>query len=111
MWKWKIVTGVSASVPERIVCECALNVEQFRTIGITQRFEELEWERVLDWCEDITSRVYLAAVCEWLSTLRFVNEDGPASTWQFISNIGNNQMTMSFEHMNARFWGFGRDEE
>ncbi|KAJ0694064.1 hypothetical protein HanPI659440_Chr15g0604511 [Helianthus annuus] len=69
MWKWKMVTGVSTSVPERIVCERAVNVEEFRTIGITQRFEELGWERVLDWCEDITSRVYLTTVCEWLSTL------------------------------------------
>ncbi|MFS8003012.1 hypothetical protein Hanom_Chr13g01208871 [Helianthus anomalus] len=101
MWKWKMVTGVSTSVPERIVCERAVNVEEFHTIGITQRFEELGWERVLDWCEDITSRVYLAAICEWLSTLRFENSDGPAPTWQLIGNIDKNQMIMSFEHMNA----------
>ncbi|KAM0064235.1 hypothetical protein Hdeb2414_s0003g00100491 [Helianthus debilis subsp. tardiflorus] len=78
-----------------------MNVEEFRTIGITQRFEELGWEQVLDWCEDITSRVYLAVVCEWLSTLRFENSDGPAPTWQLIGNIGKNQMLMSFEHINA----------
>ncbi|KAM0046409.1 hypothetical protein Hdeb2414_s0009g00315891 [Helianthus debilis subsp. tardiflorus] len=101
MWKWKMVTGVSTSVPERIVCERTVNVKEFRTIGITQRFEELGWERVLDWCEDITSRAYLAAVCEWLSTLRFENSDGPAPTWQLIGNIGKNQLIMSFEHMNA----------
>ncbi|MFS8034396.1 hypothetical protein Hanom_Chr17g01580691 [Helianthus anomalus] len=101
IWKWKMVTGVSTYVPERIVCERAVNVEEFRTIGITQSFEELGWERVLDWCEDITSRVYLAAVCEWLSTLRFVNCDGPTPTWQLIGNIGKNQMIMSFEHVNA----------
>ncbi|MFS8018141.1 hypothetical protein Hanom_Chr15g01388671 [Helianthus anomalus] len=53
----------------------------FRTISITQRFEELRWERVLDWCEDITSRVNLVAICEWLSTLRFENSNGPAPTW------------------------------
>ncbi|MFS7986733.1 hypothetical protein Hanom_Chr11g01013751 [Helianthus anomalus] len=81
MWKWKMVTGVSTSVPERIVCERAVNVEEYHTIGITQRFEELGWERVLDRCEDITSWVYLAVVCEWLSTLRFVNDDEPAPMW------------------------------
>ncbi|KAF5794721.1 hypothetical protein HanXRQr2_Chr08g0331341 [Helianthus annuus] len=101
MWKWKMVSGVITSVPERVVCEHALNIEEFRTIGITQRFEEIGWERVLDWCEDITSRVYFAAVCEWLSTLRFVNMDGPAPTWQLIGNIGKNRMIMSCEHMNA----------
>ncbi|KAJ0716586.1 hypothetical protein HanPI659440_Chr13g0514341 [Helianthus annuus] len=101
MWKWKMVTGVQTSVPERVVCERAVNVEEFRTIGITQRIEELGWERVLDWCEDITSRVYLAAICEWLSTLMFENSDGQAPTWQLIGNIGKNQMIMSFEHMNA----------
>ncbi|MFS7984193.1 hypothetical protein Hanom_Chr11g00983641 [Helianthus anomalus] len=68
------------SVPERVVCERAVNVDEFRTIGITQRFEGVGWERVLDWCEDITLRVYLAVVCEWLSTLRFVNGDGPTHT-------------------------------
>ncbi|KAJ0724684.1 hypothetical protein HanPI659440_Chr12g0450311 [Helianthus annuus] len=109
MCKWKMVTSVSTSAPERTVCECAVNVEGFHTIGITQQFEELGWERVLDWCEDITSRVYLAAVCEWLSTLRFENSDGPTPTWKLIANIGKNQMIMSFEHMNviARFDSLG----
>ncbi|KAF5766728.1 hypothetical protein HanRHA438_Chr15g0731181 [Helianthus annuus] len=101
MWKWKMVTGVQTSVPERIVSERAVNVEEFRTIGITHWFEEHGWEKVLDWCEDITSRVYLAAVCEWLSTLRFENSDGSAPTWQLIGNIRKNQMIMSIEYMNA----------
>ncbi|KAF5806663.1 hypothetical protein HanRHA438_Chr05g0233241 [Helianthus annuus] len=101
MWKWKMVSSVTTSVPEMVVCERAVNAEEFSTIGVTQKFEGLGWERVLDWCEDITSRVYLAAVCEWLSTLRFVNMDGPAPTRQLVGNIGKNQMVMSFEHMNA----------
>ncbi|MFS7911176.1 hypothetical protein Hanom_Chr02g00114971 [Helianthus anomalus] len=101
MWKWKMVSGVTNFVPERVVCERAVNAEEFSSIGITQKFKGLGWEQVLDWCEDITSRVYLAAVCEWLSTLRFVNMDGPAPTWQLIGNISKNQMVMSFEHMNA----------
>ncbi|MFS8033239.1 hypothetical protein Hanom_Chr17g01567151 [Helianthus anomalus] len=96
-----MVKGVSTSVPNRVVCERAVNVEEFHTIGITQRFEELRWERVLDWCEDITSRVYLAAVCEWLSTLRFENSDEPAPTWQLIGNIVKNQMIMSFERVES----------
>ncbi|MFS8002806.1 hypothetical protein Hanom_Chr13g01206441 [Helianthus anomalus] len=96
-----MVMGVTNSVPDRAVCECVVNVDEFRTIGSTQRFEDLGWERVLDWCKDITSWVYLAAVCEWLSTLRFVNADGPTPTWQLIGNIGKNRMIMSFQHMNA----------
>ncbi|MFS7997435.1 hypothetical protein Hanom_Chr12g01141741 [Helianthus anomalus] len=102
MWTWKMVLGgVTTFVPERVVSERAVNAEDFPTIGITQKFEGLSWERVLDWCEDITSKVYLVAVCEWLRTLRFVNMDGPAPTWQLIGNIGKNQMVMLFEHMNA----------
>ncbi|MFS7981693.1 hypothetical protein Hanom_Chr10g00953981 [Helianthus anomalus] len=51
MRKWKMVSGgVTTSVPERVVCERAVNAEEFRTISITQKFEGLGWERVLDWC-------------------------------------------------------------
>ncbi|MFS8032316.1 hypothetical protein Hanom_Chr17g01556151 [Helianthus anomalus] len=81
MWKMKMVTGLSKAVTDIVVFECAVNVEEFRTIGITQRFEKLGWERVLDRCDDITTRVYLAAVSEWLSTLRFENSEWPAPTW------------------------------
>ncbi|KAJ0480035.1 hypothetical protein HanRHA438_Chr13g0586771 [Helianthus annuus] len=80
LWKWKMVTGVSTAVPERIVPERAVNVEEFRMIGIVQMFERLGWERVLDWCEDNAPRIYLTVVCEWLSSLRFLNKDGPANT-------------------------------
>ncbi|MFS7916882.1 hypothetical protein Hanom_Chr03g00182581 [Helianthus anomalus] len=53
-----MVMGVTTAVPERIVPERAVNVEEFRTIGIVQMFERLGWERVLDWCEDNTPRIY-----------------------------------------------------
>ncbi|MFS8007541.1 hypothetical protein Hanom_Chr14g01262231 [Helianthus anomalus] len=55
MCKMKMVTGVSKTVLDRVVCECAVNVEELRTIGITQKFEKIGWERVLDWCEDIST--------------------------------------------------------
>ncbi|KAJ0887249.1 hypothetical protein HanRHA438_Chr09g0388631 [Helianthus annuus] len=111
MWKMKMVTGISKPVPDRAVCERTVDVEEFRKIGIVQRFEKLGWERVIDWCDDITNRVYLAAVCEWLSTLRFEHSDRPAHRWKLIGNIGKNQMVMSFEHMNAiaRFDSLGVD--
>ncbi|KAF5821634.1 hypothetical protein HanRHA438_Chr01g0016651 [Helianthus annuus] len=79
-WKWKMVNA-KTSIPERVVLERMVNVEEFRTIGIIQMFERLGWERVLDWCEDITPRIYLTAVCEWLASLRFNNKDGPPHTW------------------------------
>ncbi|KAJ0599389.1 hypothetical protein HanRHA438_Chr03g0106651 [Helianthus annuus] len=111
MWKMKMVTGISKPVPDRAVCERTVDIEEFRKIGIVQRFEKLGWERVIDWCDDITNRVYLAAVCEWLSTLRFEHSDRPAHMWKLIGNIGKNQMVMSFEHMNAiaRFDSLGVD--
>ncbi|KAJ0514132.1 hypothetical protein HanHA300_Chr10g0365911 [Helianthus annuus] len=39
LWKWKMVNGVSTVVPDRVVCERAVNVEEFRKIGIVQMFE------------------------------------------------------------------------
>ncbi|MFS7903393.1 hypothetical protein Hanom_Chr01g00023481 [Helianthus anomalus] len=86
MWKWKMVTDVSTSILERVVPERMVNVEEFRTTKIIQMFERLGWEQVLDWCEDITSRVYLTAVCEWLASLRFRNKDGPPSTWELVGD-------------------------
>ncbi|KAJ0638916.1 hypothetical protein HanHA300_Chr00c0018g0682961 [Helianthus annuus] len=38
LWKWKIVTGVSTSVLDRVVAERAVNVEENRAIGIKQMF-------------------------------------------------------------------------
>ncbi|MFS7973649.1 hypothetical protein Hanom_Chr09g00859131 [Helianthus anomalus] len=70
-------------------------------IGIVQMFERLGWERVLEWYEDITSRAYLASVCEWLASLRFENEDGPPHTWKLVGATGRGQMVMSFETMNC----------
>ncbi|KAJ0716475.1 hypothetical protein HanPI659440_Chr13g0513161 [Helianthus annuus] len=82
LWKWKMVNGVSTAMPDRVVCERAVNVEEFRKIGIVQMFKRLGWERVLDWCEDNTSRVYLSEVCEWLASLRFRNKDGTPDQWR-----------------------------
>ncbi|KAF5778222.1 hypothetical protein HanXRQr2_Chr12g0545021 [Helianthus annuus] len=77
LWKWKMVNNVTTAVPDRVVCERVVNVEEFRKIGIVQMFERQGWERVLDWCEDNTSRVYSAEVCVWLASLRFMNKDCP----------------------------------
>ncbi|KAJ0715184.1 hypothetical protein HanPI659440_Chr13g0498171 [Helianthus annuus] len=106
-----MVTGVSTAVPERIFPERAVNVEEFTMIGIVQMFERLGWERVLDWCEDNAPRRYLTTVCEWLSSLWFLNKDGPANTWQLVGDMGRGQMVMSFETMNciARFDSLGID--
>ncbi|KAJ0684903.1 hypothetical protein HanRHA438_Chr11g0495881 [Helianthus annuus] len=96
-----MVTGLSTSVLERIVPERAVNVEEFRTIGIVQMFERFSWDKVLDWCEDATPRVYLTTVYEWLASLRFINRDGPANTRQLVGDTGRGQMVMSFEIMNC----------
>ncbi|KAJ0495279.1 hypothetical protein HanIR_Chr12g0607101 [Helianthus annuus] len=39
LWKWKMVNGVTTSVPERVRCERVVNMEEFRQIGIMQIFE------------------------------------------------------------------------
>ncbi|MFS7956518.1 hypothetical protein Hanom_Chr07g00655531 [Helianthus anomalus] len=108
LWKWKKVSNVSTSVPEWIVVERAVNVEEFREIGIVQMFKHLGWERVLDWCEDNTSRIYLSEVYEWLESLRFRNKDGPPEQWRLVGTASRGK-TMSFETINsiARFDSLG----
>ncbi|KAJ0480466.1 hypothetical protein HanIR_Chr13g0632001 [Helianthus annuus] len=96
-----MVINVTTSVPDRVVCERVVNVEEFRKIGIVQMFERQGWERVLDWCEDNTSRVYLAEVCEWLASLRFMNKDGPPAQWRLVGKTSRVEMTMSFETINC----------
>ncbi|KAJ0521366.1 hypothetical protein HanPI659440_Chr10g0368531 [Helianthus annuus] len=104
-----MVNNVNTSVPERVVCERVVNVEEFRQIGIVQMFERQGWEKVLDWCEDNTSRVYLAEVCEWLSTLKLMNKNEPPSQWRLVGKTSRGNMIMSFETMNciARFDSLG----
>ncbi|MFS7920263.1 hypothetical protein Hanom_Chr03g00222431 [Helianthus anomalus] len=104
-----MVNNVSIAVPDRVVCERAVNVEEFRKIGIVQMFERLSWERVLDWCEDNTSRVYLSEVCEWLASLRFRNKDGPPDQWRLIGTTSRGEMKMSFKTITciARFDSLG----
>ncbi|KAJ0519557.1 hypothetical protein HanHA89_Chr11g0449991 [Helianthus annuus] len=109
LWKWKMTNGVNTSIPTRVVCERSVNVEEFRKIGIVQMFERLGWESVLDWCEDNTHRIYLSEVCEWLSTLKFVNKNESPSQWKLVGKTSRGNMTMSFETMNriARFDSLG----
>ncbi|KAM0026569.1 hypothetical protein Hdeb2414_s0020g00559631 [Helianthus debilis subsp. tardiflorus] len=104
-----MVNNVTTAVPDRVVCERVVNVEEFRKIGIVQMFESQGWERVLDWCKDNTSRVYLAGVCEWLASLRFRNKDGPLDQWRLVGNTSQGEMKLSFETINciARFDSLG----
>ncbi|MFS7975994.1 hypothetical protein Hanom_Chr10g00887291 [Helianthus anomalus] len=109
VWKWKMVNNVTTVVPDRVVCERVVNFKEFRKIGIVQMFERQGWERVLDWCKDNTSRVYLAEVCEWLASLRFMNKDGPPDQWRLVGKTSRGEMAMSFEMINciARFDSLG----
>ncbi|KAJ0715358.1 hypothetical protein HanPI659440_Chr13g0500191 [Helianthus annuus] len=109
MWKWKMVNNVATAVPDTVVCERVVNVEEFRQKGIVQMFERQGWERVLDWCEDNTSRIYLAEVCEWLASLRFRNRNDTPDQWRLVGNTSRGEMTMSFETINciARFDSLG----
>ncbi|MFS7985053.1 hypothetical protein Hanom_Chr11g00993841 [Helianthus anomalus] len=85
LWKWKMVTGVSTSVPDRVVAERAVHVEELRAIGITQMFERLGWERV----------------CECLATLKFQKKDGPSEQWRLVGTTSRGEMTKSFEIINC----------
>ncbi|KAJ0636929.1 hypothetical protein HanOQP8_Chr17g0667841 [Helianthus annuus] len=86
LWQYKM-SKVSA-VDKVCVCERVVNEEEFRQIGITQRFERLGWERVLDWCEGVTPRVFLKAVTNWYASLRIENEDEHPSQWRLVGDTG-----------------------
>ncbi|KAJ0428661.1 hypothetical protein HanHA300_Chr17g0648581 [Helianthus annuus] len=79
LWQYKM--SKVSTVDKVCVCERVVNEEEFRQIGITQRFERLGWERALDWCECVTPRVYLKAVTNWYASLRLENEDEHPSQW------------------------------
>ncbi|KAJ0743210.1 hypothetical protein HanPI659440_Chr10g0373211 [Helianthus annuus] len=96
LWKYKMA-HVMNGVAKVCVCERLVNVEEFRQIGITHKFERLGWERVLDWCTDKTQRIYMMAVTEWLASLRFEIQNGYISTWRLVGDTGRGTMVMSFE--------------
>ncbi|MFS8001512.1 hypothetical protein Hanom_Chr13g01191251 [Helianthus anomalus] len=77
-----------------------VNAEEFKQIGITQKFERLGWERVLDWVEDATPKVYLKEVTEWLATLRLEHADEEPSRWKLKGETSKGVMVMSFQTMN-----------
>ncbi|KAJ0770313.1 hypothetical protein HanPI659440_Chr07g0255841 [Helianthus annuus] len=99
LWKYKMAL-VTNGVAEVCVYERLVNVEKFRQIGTTQKFERLGWERVLDWRADNTQRIYLTAMTEWLASLRFENQNGHASTWRLVGDTGRRTMVMTFETIN-----------
>ncbi|KAF5760081.1 hypothetical protein HanXRQr2_Chr16g0749091 [Helianthus annuus] len=72
LWRYKMAQ-VTNPIDKLCVFERLVNSEEFQLIGVTQKFERLGWERVLDWVEGATPKVYLKAVIVWLSTLRLEN--------------------------------------
>ncbi|MFS7980420.1 hypothetical protein Hanom_Chr10g00939261 [Helianthus anomalus] len=68
-----MVNNVTTAVPDKVVCERVVNVEEFRKIGIVQMFERQGSERVLDWCEYNTSQVYLAEAYDYPAVEHFLD--------------------------------------
>ncbi|KAF5812430.1 hypothetical protein HanXRQr2_Chr04g0192511 [Helianthus annuus] len=94
------MSQIKSTIDKFCVCEILINAEEFRQIGITQKFERLGWERVLDWCEGATQRVYPKAVTEWLSTLRLENAEENPALWRLVGETAKGTMVMSFDTMN-----------
>ncbi|KAF5759146.1 hypothetical protein HanRHA438_Chr16g0749951 [Helianthus annuus] len=94
------MSKVANPIDKLFVYERLVNAEEFRQIGITQKFERLGWERVLDWVEDATPKVYLKKVTEWLATLRLEHADEEPSRWRLKGETSKGTMVMSFQTMN-----------
>ncbi|KAJ0700349.1 hypothetical protein HanOQP8_Chr10g0366791 [Helianthus annuus] len=99
LWRYKM-SKVTNPIDRVCVYERLVNAEEFKQIGITQKFERLGWERVLDWVEDATPKVYLKEVTEWLATLRLEHADEEPSRWKLKGETSKGVMVMSFQTMN-----------
>ncbi|MFS8002609.1 hypothetical protein Hanom_Chr13g01204101 [Helianthus anomalus] len=91
---------VTNGIPAVCVMEWVVNVDEFRRIGIAQKFEALGWERLLDWCAENTHRRYMTAVMEWLASLSFENQSRHPSAWKLTADTGRGTMVMSFDMIN-----------
>ncbi|KAJ0715207.1 hypothetical protein HanPI659440_Chr13g0498461 [Helianthus annuus] len=94
------MSKVANTIAKQCVYERLVNAKEFRQIGITQKFERLGWERVLDWVEDVTPKVYLKEVTEWLAILRLEHADEEPSRWRLNGETSKGTMVMSFQTMN-----------
>ena len=50
LW-WCKMANLRKGVVNVCVLERPVNVAEFRLVHITQKFERLGWEKVLDWCD------------------------------------------------------------
>ncbi|KAM0050087.1 hypothetical protein Hdeb2414_s0008g00293531 [Helianthus debilis subsp. tardiflorus] len=94
------MSKVTNPIDKLCVYERLVNAEEFKQIGITQKFERLGWERIFDWVEDATPKVYLKEVTEWLATLRLEHADEELSRWKLKGETSKGVMVMSFQTMN-----------
>ncbi|MFS7997784.1 hypothetical protein Hanom_Chr12g01145991 [Helianthus anomalus] len=75
--------------------ERVVNVDKFQGIGITQMFEALGKERMLDLYAENTQQIYLTMVTEGLASLNFENQSSHPSTWKLTCETSYGSMVMN----------------
>ncbi|KAF5772057.1 hypothetical protein HanXRQr2_Chr13g0572301 [Helianthus annuus] len=94
------MSKVTSPIDKLCVCKRLVNSEELRLIRVKQKFGRIGWERVLDWVEGTTPKVYLKVVTKWLSTLKLENADENSARWRLKGDTSKGTMAMSLQTMN-----------
>ncbi|KAL8229949.1 hypothetical protein R6Q57_014849 [Mikania cordata] len=72
------------SIKKVLVCERAVQIEEFRIFGVVQCFENLGWEASLKFNNNNLVNVYMKEIMEWMATLRQEEGNNPPRTTRLI---------------------------
>ncbi|KAM0011340.1 hypothetical protein Hdeb2414_s0064g00765641 [Helianthus debilis subsp. tardiflorus] len=80
--------------------EKRIHKPDLRALGLYEKFVELGWEAVVDFCGNESGEVYIGSIMEWLSTL--TKDDGrtPPRTITLTGKVNGKPTTMSLALLN-----------
>ncbi|KAL8225445.1 hypothetical protein R6Q57_018002 [Mikania cordata] len=89
-----------SSIKKVLVCERAVQTEEFGIFGVVSCFENLGWENVLKFNNNNLDNIYMKEIVEWMATLRKEDGNNPPRTTRLIGTVNGKEMVLSFETMN-----------
>jgi len=81
--------------------ERVVDMDEFRDIGILQKFEALGWEGALNCYVGVTEKRYLVPIMHWVGWLRYDSERRPPHTIRLIGEVDGVEVIMSRETLGA----------
>ncbi|KAK1432991.1 hypothetical protein QVD17_09895 [Tagetes erecta] len=80
------------------LCERAIDIEDYETIGLVEKFRRLGWEAALTFRDEgHGDNIPTKAILEWMSTLEKEEGDNPPVTTKLRGWVGKKEMIMSFD--------------